>query len=201
MATVASGGKLTFPEIWNESSFSRSYNCKFKFISPDPSTLSVYLNVLVPLFHLIGMVAPQCIPSNPNGYMNPFLVRAVYKGFFNVDMGIISSMNVTKGADCQWTPEGIPTSIEVDIEIKDLYSILTITKTESTNWKYDTLNNTALMDYIANLCGINIFKPEVGRMIDMWFVNNFENRAKDLFPSLWDTMIQKAQNIIMNIYR
>ena len=55
------------------------------------------------------------------------------------------------------------------------------------------------MDYIANLSGINIFKPEVGRMIDMWFVNNFENRAKDLFPNLWDSWIQKAQNEIMNI--
>ena len=201
MATVASGGKLIFPEIWANSSFTRSYNCEFKFISPDPSTLSVYLNVLVPLFHLIGLVAPQSIPANPNGYMNPFLIRAVYKGFFNIDMGIITEMSINKGAECQWTPEGIPTSITVNITIKDLYSALTITKTDSTDWKYDTLNNTALMDYIANLCGVNIFKPEIGRMIDMWFVNNFENRAKDLFPNLWDSWIQKAQNVIMNIYR
>ena len=201
MATVMSGGKLIFPEIWGDSTFSRSYTCSFKFISPDPSILSVYLNVLVPLFHLIGMVAPQSIPANPNGYMNPFLIRAAYKGVFNIDMGIITNMSITKGAECQWTPEGIPTSIIVNIDIKDLYSALSITKTDSTEWKYDTLNNTALMDYIANLCGVNIFKPEVGRMIDMWFVNNFENRAKDLFPNLWDSWIQKAQNVIMNIYR
>lgn len=201
MATVASGGKLTFPEIWADSSFTRSFSCEFKFISPDPSIVSVYLNVLVPLFHLIGLVAPQSIKDNPNGYMNPFLIRAVYKGVFNIDMGIITDMSITKGAECQWTPEGIPTSITVSLTIKDLYSALSITKTDSTDWKYDTLNNTALMDYIANLCGINIFKPEVGRMIDMWFVNNFENRAKDLFPNLWDSWIQKAQNVIMNIYR
>ena len=201
MATVASGGQLIFPEIWADSSFTRSFNCELKFISPDPSILSVYLNVLVPLFHLIGLVAPQSIPANPNGFMNPFLVRAVYKGFFNIDMGIITNMSITKGAECQWTPEGIPTSINVSLTIKDLYSALSITKTNSTDWKYDTLNNTALMDYIANLCGVNIFKPEVGRMMDMWFVNNFENRAKDLFPNLWDSWIQKAQNVIMNIYR
>ena len=201
MATVASGGQLIFPEIWADSSFTRSFNCELKFISPDPSILSVYLNVLVPLFHLIGLVAPQSIPANPNGFMNPFLVRAVYKGVFNIDMGIITNMSITKGAECQWTPEGIPTSINVSLTIKDLYSALSITKTGSTDWKYDTLNNTALMDYIANLCGINIFKPEIGRMIDMWFVNNFENRAKDLFPNLWDSWIQKAQNVIMNIYR
>lgn len=200
-ATVASGGRLIFPEIWNDSSFSRSYNLEFKFVSPDPSTLSVYLNVLVPLFHLICLVAPQCVDANPNGYMNPFLVRGVYKGFFNVDMGIITDMTVNKGAECQWTPEGIPTSITVSMTIKDLYQVMSITATSSDNFKYDTLNNTALMDYIANLCGINIFRPEIGRIIDMWFTNNFVNRANDLFPKIWNTISDKVSTAIMNLFR
>lgn len=202
LTTVAAGGKLTFPEIWSDSSFSRSYNCEFKFIAPDPSNLSVYLNVLVPLFHLLGMVCPQSIASNPNGYTNPFLVRGLYKGFFNVDMGIISDMSVTKGAECQWTPEGIPTSMTVSITIKDLYQAMSITPTSSTKWNYDTLNNTALMDYIANLCGINIYKPEYTRMIEMWYLNNFNNRVSDLFKTdIWGGMQQWAQNKILNTFR
>lgn len=203
LVTVASGGKLIFPEIWSDSSFSRSYQCEFKFISPDPSKLSVYLNVLVPLFHLIALVAPQSVPSNPNGYVNPFLIRAIYKGMFNVDMGIITDMSVTKGAECQWTPEGIPTSITVSITIKDLYSAMSITATKPTSdWKYDTLNNTTQMDYIANLCGINIYKPEIGRLIDMWLTNNFTNRLGDFFKNhIWNKLSDKIQNCIMNIYR
>ena len=207
LVTVASGGKLVFPEIWSDSSFSRSFNVRFKFISPDCSNLSVFLNVLVPLFHLIGLVAPQMSwidqQANPNGYTNPFLVRAIYKGFFNVDMGIIESMSVNKGAECQWTPEGVPTSIEVDIGIKDLYSMMSITETNSTDGlKYDTLNNTVLMDYIANLCGINIYKPEITRLIDMWYMNNFHNRVADFFEvDIWGGIQQKVQNLIMGIYR
>lgn len=203
LVTVASGGKLVFPEIWSDSTFSRQFSVRFKFIAPDPSNLSVFLNVLVPLFHLIGLVAPQMPENNPNGYTNPFLIRAIYKGFFNVDMGIITDMSVTKGAECQWTPEGVPTSIEVDIGIKDLYNAMSITSTESTNsWKYDTLNNTALMDYIANLCGINIYKPEITRIIDMWYTNNFSNRITDFFEvDIWGGVQQKVQNLIMGIYR
>lgn len=200
--TVASGGKLIFPEIWSDSSFSRSYSCKFKFISPDASNLSVFLNVLVPLFHLIALVAPQMPENNPNGYTNPFLIRAIYKGFFNVDMGIITSMNVTKGAECQWTPEGVPTSIEVDISIKDLYNAMSITPSSVSNFKFDTINNTSQMDYIANLCGINIYKPEIGRIIDIWWTNNFPNKVKDLFKvNIWGGIQQKVQNTIMNIFR
>lgn len=202
LKTVASGGKLVFPEIWSDSSFSRQFNVRFKFIAPDPSNLSVYMNVLVPLFHLIALVAPQMPENNPNGYINPFLVRAIYKGVFNIDMGIITDMSVTKGAECQWTPEGVPTSIDVDIGIKDLYNAMSITSTKNTDWKYDTLNNTALMDYIANLCGINIYKPEITRIIDMWYTNNFSNRITDFFEvDLWGGVQQKVQNLIMNIYR
>ena len=202
LTTVASGGKLIFPEIWNDSIFSRSYNCEFKFISPDPSKLSVYLNVLVPLFHLLGLVAPQSADMNPNGYSNPFLVRAIYKGFFNIDMGIITDMSVTRGAECQWTPEGIPTSITVSISIKDLYSAMSITGTDNKNFRYDTLNNTALMDYIANLCGINIYRPEIARIIDMWFVNNFTNRVQDFWQvDIWGGIKNRVQNLIMGMYK
>lgn len=202
LITVATGGKLIFPEIWSDSTFSRSYNINLKLRSPDPSKFSVFINVLVPLFHLLGLVSPQTDGNNPNGYTNPFLIRAVYKGFFNVDMGIITDMSITKGAECQWTPEGIPTSIDISISIKDLYSAMSITETKSENWKYDTLNNTTQMDYIANLCGINVFKPEIGRMIDMWFVNNFTNRVTDRFTvDIWKGIQDRVQSFIMNIYR
>lgn len=203
LSAIGAGGKLIFPEIWNDSSFSRSYSCTFKFVSPDPSNLSVYLNVIVPLLHLIGLVAPQSLNDNPNAFVNPFLIRAVYKGLFNVDMGIITNMEVTKGAECQWTPEGIPTSINVTIGIKDLYSAMSITATDNGNWAYGTTTNTALMDYIANLCGINIFEPEIGRQLDIWFTNNVQNRVNDFFPSISRAIQDKITNIIgrTNIFR
>ena len=205
LSVVASGGKMYFPEIWNDSSFSRSYNCTFKFIAPDPSNLSVYLNVLVPLFHLIGLVGPQTAGGNINAYSSPFLVRAIYKGMFNIDTGIITNMSVTKGGDCQWTKNGIPTSIEVSIEIKDLYNVMAITPTTGGfdfGLSVDTLNNTALMDYVANLCGINIFKPEARRTIEMWYTLNLQNKLGDFIQNnIWGNIQDKVQNLIMGIYR
>ena len=58
------------------------------------------------------------------------------------------------------------------------------------------------MDYIANLCGINIYKPEISRIIEMWWVNNFENRIDDFLKlDIWGNIQQKVQNGIMNIFR
>lgn len=200
LKTVVSGGKLLFPEIWSDSSYSKSYSCEFKFVSPDPSKLSIYLNILVPYFHLLGLVAPQSTSDNPNGYGAPFLVRAMYKGFFNVDMGIITDMSVTKGAECQWTKDGIPTSMNVQITIKDLYQAMSITSSSASDWSYDSVSNTALMDYIANLCGVNIYKPEIGRAIDIWLTNK-SNKLIDFGTNIWGSIEDKIQNTIMNIYR
>ena len=199
LATVAAGGKLIFPEIWSDSSFSRTYSCEFKFISPDPSPLSIYLNVLVPLFHLICLTCPQSVVSNPNGYTNPYLVRAIYKGFFNIDMGIITDMSVTKGDECQWTREGLPSAINVSIDIKDLYQAMSITPSSMSDWSYDTISNTALMDYIANLCGINIYKPEVGRLAEMWIANK-GGEILDIKNNTFRKVEVKVQNAIMNFY-
>lgn len=205
LTTIATGGKMHFPEIWADSQFTRSYNCHFKFMSPDPSPLSIYLNVLVPLIHLMCLVAPQTINGNVNSYSTPFLVRAIYKGMFNVDTGIITSMSVNKGGDCQWTKNGVPTSIEVDVEIKDLYNVMAITPTKGGfdfGLSYDTLNNTALMDYVANMCGINIFKPEIRRTIEMWYTINLKNKLGDFIQNnIWGNIQDKVQNLIMGIYR
>lgn len=201
LTTVAAGGKLQFPEIWSDSSFSRSYTLEFKFVSPEPDKLSIYTNILVPLFHLIGLVAPQSVSTNPNGYTNPFLVRAMYKGFFNVDTGIITSMSVQKGGEGMWTPDGLPTSVEVSIDIKDLYECMSITKTD-TGLKYDTMSNTSQLDYIASLCGINIHKPEIARMVYMELMNNGVNKIRDLVPiNIFGSIQDRVANSIMNIYR
>lgn len=203
LSTVSAGGRLIFPKIWSDSSMSRQYNIKIKLVSPDANKLSVFLNVLVPLFHLLGLVAPQSIPSNPNGYTSPFIVRAMYKSFFNVDMGIITSMSIDKGAACGWTVDGIPTSIEVDMTIKDLYDMaFTITPTTLTNgWKYDTLDNTAQMDYIANLCGINMYKPEIGRQLSMWIMNEAVNKAFDIPRNIWSSLNSKISGTVQNFFR
>lgn len=202
LASVATGGRLIFPKIWNDSSFSRSYDVTIKLRSPDMDNLSIYLNIIVPFLHLLGFMLPRQIDGNPNGFFSPFLVRAIYKGFFNVDMGMITSMSVTKGDQSQWNANGIPTAIDVNLTITDLYENISMTPTTATNFKYDTMDNTCQMDYLATLCGINIYQPEIGRTLRMWFVNNFTNRARDVIDiNIWGNIQNSLANAITNVWR
>jgi hypothetical protein len=108
--------------------------------------------------------------DDPNNYSSPFLVRAYSKGMFNIDMGIITGLNVTKGAECCWNDDGLPTQIDISIDIKDLYSNLIMSSQSSkgvTSW--DVANNTSYMDFLANMAGLNIAQMEIGRRLEMTY--------------------------------
>lgn len=173
--TVATGGKMLFPEIWNDSDFSRSYSISIKLRSPDADVLSLFMNIFVPIIHLIGLAAPQQL--GPNGYKSPFLVRAYYKGFFNCDMGIITNMSINRGDKGKWTVNGLPTEVDINLDIKDLYQMMSI---NSSDKPLELMQNTILLDYLANMCGVNINKPDILRTIDIYytqFTNKIINKA------------------------
>lgn len=180
--TLVNGGKIVFPQIWSNSSYSRDYTLDLKLRSPDHDSLSIFLNVIKPYCKILCLCLPRVMEHedhyNINGYMSPFLVKAFSKGMFNIDMGIISSLSVTKGAECQWNDDGLPTQIDISITITDLYSSLAMSGFESTGlignpfkgaqqiWKI--VNNTAYMDFLANMAGLNVGTMAIGRRVQMF---------------------------------
>jgi len=197
LQTVVAGGKLIFPEIWSDSSFSRSYDINMKLTTPDNDKLSWYLNILVPIFHLIGFAAPR--QAGVNGYVSPYLVRGFYKGLFNCNMGIVTNISINKGQEGSWTKDGLPTVVDVSLSIKDLYSVMAITSNE--NIKYGLMNNITLMDYIANICGININEPDIKRTVDMYLTQNVKNKVVDaILLDVAGGLDQWATSKILNIF-
>lgn len=195
--TVATGGKMIFPEIWNDSEFSKNYSVSMKLRSPDCDNLSLFMNIFVPMMHLICLVAPQ--QMGPNAYKSPFLVRASYKGFFNIDMGIITSMTIAKGDQAKWTANGLPTEVDINFDIKDLYQIMTITRQKEI---VHLMNNTALMDYLANMCGININKPDIMRTIDIYFTQILNSQGiQGRFSRGMLSVEQQLSNKLQDLYK
>lgn len=193
--TVVSGGKLIFPELWEDSQFNRSFDINMKLRSPDGDLLSWYLNIYVPMCFLICLVAPQ--QKNKWGYFTPFLVRASYKGLFNIDTGLVTELSFGKGQEGFWTIDGLPTVVDVSMTIKDLYqSVLSITKGND-NW---FMNNTVLMDYISNLCGVNINKPDIARTLDVYFMLK-TNKIKDIPNKLFNKLEVSRTNLLMDFYQ
>ena len=167
-----------------------------KLTTPDFDKKSWYLNIYVPLCHLIALVLPR--GDFQNGYVSPFIVKAFYKGMFNIDMGIITDMTINKGKEGGWTKDGLPTVVDVSFTIQDLYSTLSMTPTGPL-MKKNVMQNIAEMDYLANLCGVNINEPDVGRMIEMYVTFNIENVFTDVPTNLLTGLSNKFSTKISTL--
>ena len=150
----------------------------------------------------IALTAPQQMDAN--SYKSPFLIRAYYKGFFNVDMGIITSMNMSKGSNAKWTANGLPTEVDISMDIKDLYDTFMVTQSKDDGilaGAQKIINNTALMDYLANMCGINISKVDIERSIDIYKDLILNNLKDKLVYDRWLSTKQSLSNLVNNVLR
>lgn len=194
-STISVGGKLLFPEIWSDSSFSRNFDINLKLRTPDGDILSWYLNIYVPLCHLIALAAGHQT-ENANGYYSPFLIRAFYKGLFNIDMGIVTDMTISKGKEAAWTVDGLPTEVDITLTIKDLYNMLSIVPGDEPK---NFVSNNILMDYIANTCGININQMDIGRSLEIYYILT-KNKITDLPSKILRRMATTIDAYAMNAY-
>ena len=199
-STISQGGKLLFPEIWADSEFSKDFSISIKLRTPDSDVMSWFINIYVPLCHLIALAAGHQTET-VNGYYSPFLVRAFYKGLFNVDMGIITSMSIRKGKEAAWNIDGLPTEIDVELTIKDLYGMLSIVSdAEPKNF----VTNNLLMDYVANSCGININQMDIQRSLEIYYILftnrivNLPNRVSRYFQDVIDNLGQSMYHSVLN---
>lgn len=195
--TIVTGGRIMFPNIWANSNFSKQYNISIRLTTPYFDPRSWFLNIYVPLCHLIALVLPR--GEYPNGYTTPFLIKAFYKGMFNIDMGIITDMSINKGKEGGWTKDALPTVVEVQFTIQDLYSQLSMSN-DSTLYKGNTLQNIAEMDYLANLCGINIYQPDTFRMMEFWYTFNVSSKFTDIPYKISSKFEEGISNSINNMF-
>ena len=161
--TVLSGGRLVFPQIWSNSTFVRNYSVNMKLVSPSGDKLSIFLNILVPIYHILALMLPRQSFKGAQGFKSPFLIKAYYKGFFNIDVGIIDNLTISKGAEGEWTVDGLPTVAEIQFSIKDMYDQIFMSGSAP-----ELFTNIMELDYIANSCAINIDDGESGRAIKIF---------------------------------
>lgn len=169
------GMNMRFPEIWNESQHNRGYDIEMHFITPYATAFCKYRYVLIPFFHIFCLVAPKS-DSNVSQYSSPFLIRAYSKGYFNVEMGIIESLQWKRFGDGDMiSDDGIPTQIDVSIQFKDLYHTLAMTNMyKNGNNVQNFMNNTGLVDLIGTLSGVNMNRIALKDRLAMWASSSFD---------------------------
>lgn len=193
-STTIQGGSIIFPELWRGSEFDKSYSISIDLISPYGDLESIYLNIFVPLAHLIALVLPR--QSSANTYTSPYLVKAFALGFFSCDMGIITSLTIDKGGEGYWSSNGLPMKVSCTLQIKELFTAMAMVKTEQPGL---FMKNTSLMNFLAVTCGIDITKPNTNLKIKT-FISIYTSKVMDMPASIGDKIAEAVAGIMQAFY-
>lgn len=144
------GQKMIYPDIYKSSSSNMDYSFSITLTSPYGDNYNYYMNIIVPLLHLIGLVAPRMVSANT--LSSPFLVQAYIPGQCTCQLGIIDRMTITKNPTTNHVSvNGFPLTVKVDFTIKELYNAMSISPA---NDPASFLSNETLNDYLMNMAGM-----------------------------------------------
>ena len=181
--TVAGSAFMDIPEVYQGSSFGKSYSFEMNLAAPNGDPISIFQAIMVPYAMLMPAFMPRA--AGKQAYVSPFLVRAYCKGRFSIPLGLIDSVSVTRGAsEFGWNINQLPTQINLSFSIKDLSPAmyLAISSAYDTGIAGDVSNivssfmevfsqNSSFQEYLLTLSGMSLNERVL-------FLKNLTRRAK-----------------------
>lgn len=176
---------LNIPEMYRDSSFSKSYSFRVELRSRLGDPVSIYQSIYIPLVMLLAMGLPRSVGNN--AYTSPFILRAYCKGMFNIPFGIIDNMSITRGAsEFGWAYNDLPTSVSVNFSIKDLSPAMFSTIADESFIDCFT-SNSSLIEYLNTLSGLGLYEriyktANIKRRIRAYMLSKWKNQFN---PYAW----------------
>lgn len=182
MFLKAGGGKISLPEIYESSSFSRSYSFNFVFHSPYGDLQSIFENCYVPAIILFAMSLPRQVGGFT--YIEPFALKVVVPGLLNINFGIVESLSVERGEQINdWTENRIPKTIKMTVGIKDMDHVVTMplaSRSLVKNLFPNLFPASGIAEYFSTMSGLSLldqldFRKQLGRNFKRW-ASGWKNR-------------------------
>lgn len=190
-SNVIKGENMIFPQIYQNSAYSRSISFSVDLRAPYGNKLSYFINILVPMFHLLALAIPK--QTTANTYGSPFLVKCFCPGVISCNLGIVSDLSISKTSQGDgWTVDGYSSQVTVSVTVQDLYSDLAMTPAGDVVL---FMSNSSLIEYIATSCGVNLTVPQLVNRAKM-----MTNLIKQSFTTIADdvamTVFNNAESLI-----
>lgn len=174
-STVIKGENIMIPEIYQNSDFGRDYTLTVHLKAPYGNKFGIYMDVIVPLLHLLALAIPR--QSTSNTYGSPFLIKCFFPGVFNCNLGIVTAIHIENTVSNEsWTTDHLPNEIDVTLQIKDLYSDMVLSPSSDPSL---FLNNNSMIDYLATITGQSLITPQTKNKIEL-FLSAYTAAFKDI---------------------
>ena len=143
-------GNPLFPQIWQATTFEKSYSVNMKFSSHAGDPISVFMNVIYPLIKFVVLA----LPIGVGGFQtSPAILKVYSSGAINTEYGMITTFNINRHMETA-TDTGLPTEVDIQATVVDMNPYL---YKERPGWfKHTSGLGTGFSNFIATMIGINI---------------------------------------------
>lgn len=211
MLLIKSGlARIMLPEVWSSSSFSRSYNLTFTLYSPYGIPHCKFETWGPTLAFWLTATLPRQVGSF--SYVEPFVLRIVMPGKFNINYGIVESLTIDRGEDKDdWSnTDNLPKTIKLTISIKDFQPSIMLPQASRSLIKqgYEALfPASGFAEYMSTICGLSLadqfdWKRRLGRSFRQWTAGWRRRVNSDILSSTISNInpVQHIMNIFLPFY-
>lgn len=188
---IARGENIIMPEIYQNSSYDKSYSFTVHLKSPYGNKFAFFQNICIPLMFILGLGIPK--QTSANTYGSPFLVKAYCEGLFTCNMGMVSNISIAKGVNNAFSVDGLPTEMDVQVEIKDLYSDLSMSPQSH---PILFLNNSSMIEYLATTCGLSLITPNVNAKLNL-IINTIKSSITDIDDNIMSKIYEEVDKFAL----
>lgn len=148
--------RIDVPDIWQDSSFTKSYNFNMELKAPYGNSISILQDLYIPLACILAGSLPRA--TGATSYTSPFLCQAYVKGMFSVPLGMIDNVSISRANDQHgMTLQRLPTSMNISFSIKDMSPTMYLSMGDGYGLFDSFLGNTSsMLDYINTLSGMGL---------------------------------------------
>lgn len=193
MAKSYIGDHTIYPDIFQSHSATSNMNFTIHLVSDAGDPYSYFINILVPIFYLLGMALPALSPNNASAYTYPPLVQCNVPGMWGTRLGMISSLTFNKnpsGKDV--SVNGYPLAVDVTLAVTDLEHVLL---TAPMNKLSVLLNNQTMFDYIAQCSGVDKFRPN-GAIRTITKLVLAQSAVDNVFSNITDALLNDWHSVV-----
>lgn len=211
MMLIKSGlARIVLPEVWSSSSFSRSYNLTFTLYSPYGIPHCKFETWGPTLAFWLTATLPRQVGSF--SYVEPFVLRIVMPGKFNINYGIVESLTIDRGEDRDdWSnTDNLPKTVKFTVSIKDFQPNIMLPQASRSLIKqgYEALfPATGFAEYMSTICGLSLadqfdWKRRLGRSFRQWTAGWRRRVNADILSSTISNInpVQHIMNIFLPFY-
>ena len=116
---ILKGNSLIYPRVWKSSSIEKMCSLQMRFYSPYGDFESIYMNVLFPLFVILGFSLPRQV--YPSFLSFPFCFSIEIPGLYQSNMAMVTNIAIKRGGRYDaWNDASMMRGVDITLDVTAL---------------------------------------------------------------------------------